>query len=135
MLFQAGIVPVGLLRLGRLLAHGEVRDFHRGLLGGELRLPRRQGTKNGSQTPYAARMSDDGDHENEKTSSLLWPAYVLDHEDGTRMVVLNVADLGEWRIRDVRVDEAEDETRLLITLRPGREPIDPGGAGGATVPR
>jgi hypothetical protein len=36
-------------------------------------------------------MSDDGDHENEKTSSLLWPAYVLDHEDGTRMVVLNVA--------------------------------------------
>jgi hypothetical protein len=80
-------------------------------------------------------MSDDGDHENEKTSSLLWPAYVLDHEDGTRMVVLNVADLGEWRIRDVRVDEAEDETRLLITLRPGREPIDPGGAGGARVPR
>jgi hypothetical protein len=29
-------------------------------------------------------MSDDGDHENEKTSSLLWPAYVLDHDDGTR---------------------------------------------------
>lgn len=51
------------------------------------------------------------------------------------MVVLNVADLGEWRIRDVRVDEAEDETRLLITLRPGREPIDPGDAGGITVPR
>ena len=40
-------------------------------------------------------MSDDGDHENENTSSLLWPAYVLDHEDSTRMVVLNVADLGE----------------------------------------
>jgi hypothetical protein len=56
----------------------------------------------------------------ETTSSVLWPAYVLDHADGTRMVVIDVRDLGDWVIEDVQ-DDAESEEhrqRLMIVLRP-----------------
>jgi hypothetical protein len=44
----------------------------------------------------------------ERVSGPLLPTYVLDHEDGTRILIVNVADLGEWRVADVPVAEESE---------------------------